>query len=370
MTLTRALFQTLLVGVIAGLVAGCSETSSAKYEFTAVDETVARFMEDHSDVKGVTLAVVRTDEGQVYEKGWGDFGADRVSLIASLSKVLSAGVILSLVDEGLLDVDRPVSEYLDWGDYHPNVTMQQLVSMMSGIPATVFALCTPSPCYCDPATNIQECARKIFQDESSSVAPGTEFRYGAGAWQLAGAVAEVVSGKTWAELVDEKLVAACELSNSGYTNSGATLGYPEGFDGNPANAAQTDNPDLGGGAYTTVSDYSKVLLMHLRDGLCEQERVLSPEMVQLMQEDLVPEDAAMFPPGWRREAINYGMGWWKYEDQPGLLVDSGRFGARAILHPDEGWGAIMIIETTTEQGSELRKRLVPVIREALAIDQS
>jgi CubicO group peptidase (beta-lactamase class C family) len=364
------LSQTLIAGVIVGLVAGCSEAPGEKYDFSEVDATVAGFMADYSDVKGVTLAVVRTDEGQIYERGYGDFDADRISLIASLSKVRSAGVILSLVDEGLLDVDRPVSEYLDWGDYHSNVTMQQLVSMMSGIPATVFALCTPSPCHCDPATNIQECARKIFQDESSSVAPGTEFRYGAGTWQLAGAVAEVVSGKTWAELVNERLVAACELSNTGYTNSGATLGYPEGFDGNPANAAQTGNPDLGGGAYTTVSDYGKVLLMHLRGGLCEQERVLSPEMVQLMQEDLVPEDATMFPPVWRREAINYGMGWWKYKDQPGLLIDSGRFGARAILHPEEGWGAIMIIETTTEEGSELRERLVPVIREALGIDQS
>ena len=103
--------------------------------------------------------------------------------------------------------------------------------------------------------------------------------------------------------------------------------------------------------------------MHLEDGLCGNERVLSPEMVRAMQEDLVPDGVAF--PEWRPEAVNYGMGWWKYEDDPGLLVDSGSFGARAILHPDEGWGAIMIIETTSDNGRELRKRLVPAIRAAL-----
>jgi len=362
-----------MAGVIVGLVAGCSETSGEKYDFSGVDETVARFMEDYSAVDGVTLAVVRTDEGQIYEKGYGDFDADRISLIASTSKVLSAGIILTLVDDGLLDVDRPVVEYLDWGNYHSTVTMRQILSMMAGLPPLVTSpgvcACLRGPeCQCDPNTSLQECGRTVFQDEGQSITPGETFRYGR--WHLAGAVAEVVSGKTWAELVDERLVAPCGLTDTGYTNRGDCPGYPEGFNGDPANAAQTDNPGLAGGAYTTVGDYSKVLLTHLRDGLCGQERVLSSDMVQLMQKDLVPDGAGAFPPVWRPEAINYGMGWWKYEDEPGLLIDSGAFGARAILHPEEGWGAIMIIETTSAEGSELRKRLVPAIREALGIDQS
>jgi CubicO group peptidase (beta-lactamase class C family) len=243
--------------------------------------------------------------------------------------------------------------------------MRQLLSMMSGITATDSAICFPVPCHCDPATSIQECGRTVFEQESTSAEPGEAFRYSSAAWQLAGAVAEVVSGKTWAELVEERLVAPCGLQHTGFTN-GHFPTYPD-FNSEPTDLPMTANPWLAGGAYSTVGDYSKVLVMHLRDGLCEQKRVLSPEMVQLMQEDLVPDGAAMFPPEFRLEAINYGMGWWKYGDQPGLLVDSGAFGARAILHPDEGWGAIMIIETESTDGSELRKRLVPAIREALGI---
>lgn len=335
--------------------------ASAKYDFGAVDEAVAAFMADYPTVEGVTLAVVRGGDGQIYEKGYPELGRDRISMIASTGKVLSAGVILTLVDEGLLDLDRPVAQYLDWGDYHSAVTMRQILSMMSGLtPLFWFSdVCYPARCECDPATSIQECGRTVFQDESASIAPGAEFRYSR--WQLAGAVAEIVSNMSWGELVRRKLVAPCGLPNTGYRSTFPE--YPEAFDGDPANVPETENPSLGGGAYTTVNDYSKVLLMHLREGLCGQARVLSPGMVRAMQEDLVPEGVVM--PDWRPEAINYGMGWWKYEDEPGLLIDSGAYGARALLHPDEDWGAILIIETTSADGRELRKRLVPVIRAAV-----
>ncbi len=338
--------------------------ASAKYNFESVDDVVDEFMTDYPAVKGVTLAVVRRRESQIYEESYGDFDRDRISLLASTTKVLSAGVILGLVDDGLLELDRPIAEYLGWGDYHDAVTTEALLSMMSGISKTYYPNpCFPALCLCEPATSVQECGRSVFQDESLSISPGVEFRYSGGAWQLAGAVAEVVSGSTWAELVEEKLVMPCGLPNTGYLNRGGEQHYPDEFDGDPANTPPSENPQLGGGAYSTVNDYSKVLLMHLEDGLCGNERVLSPEMVRAMQEDLVPDGVAF--PEWRPEAVNYGMGWWKYEDDPGLLVDSGSFGARAILHPDEGWGAIMIIETTSDNGRELRKRLVPAIRAAL-----
>lgn len=362
MTLTRTLFQTLIGGVIVGLVAGCSEAPGEKYDFNEVDAAVAGFMADYSDVKGVTLAVVRTDEGQIYEKGYGDFGRDRISMITSTTKVLSAGVILSLVDEGVLELDRPIAEYLDWGDYHPTVTMRQILSMMSGMPLSFSSEngCFPFPCSCDPTTTIQECGRIEFEDESMWIEHNLEFRYSD--WQLAGAVAEIVAGAAWADLATQKLIVPCGLPNTGYTNG--TKAEARALDGDPANMPATDNPSLDGGAYTTVNDYSKVLLMHLRHGRCGQTRVLSPSMVSAMQEDLVPEGVAI--PDWFPDAINYGMGWFKYETEPGLLIDPGALGARAVLNPADDWGAIMIIETTTAEGHELFERLVPVIRAAVA----
>ncbi len=334
--------------------------TSEKYDFSAVDSAAAAFVETFG-LNGLTLAVVREGEGGIYEKGYGQFGSDRISLVASTSKVLAAGVILTLVDDGSLELDRPVAEYLGWGDHHPGVTIEHLLSMMSGIEGWPAANHT---CVHDPATTVKECGRLVFEDETESIAPGEEFRYSGSAWQLAGAVAEVVSGKSWAQLVDERLLEPCGLSNTGFLSTDSQLGYPQAFDGDPANMPPSDNPEIGGGAYTTVSDYSKVLLMHLRSGQCGQQSVLSPEMVQRIQAELAPEGVT-FPPWTPSAAVNYGMGWFRYEDDPSVLVDPGAWGAKAIIHFDEGWGAILIIEVSFGVGNLMYNEIVPLIREAV-----
>ncbi|MDH3655421.1 MAG: beta-lactamase family protein [Myxococcales bacterium] len=368
----------LLCVLLGAAVPGCSETTgannwapcdyesnpaSAKYDFNSVDSTVEEFLADYPAVNGVTLAIVQRSDGQVYENGYGELDPGRISMLASTSKVLSVGIILALVDEGLLDLDRPIAEYLDWGDHHPGVTMRQMLSMMSGLPPLIPGVgrCTPTACECDPAANMRECARTVFQNEAASIPPGTVWLYGR--WQLAGAVAEIVSNKSWAQLVREKLVEPCGLPSTGYKSDTFTA-YPEEFGGDPASLPETDNPGVAGGAYSNVCDYSKVLLMHLRGGLCEQVRVLSPAMVQAMQEDLVPEGVSMLTT--RAGVVNYGMGWWKFEgDLEGLLIDSGAWGARAFLHPEEHWGAIFIMEADSDDGHELLERVVPVVRAAV-----
>ena len=368
-------FMGLVLALALGVM-GCSEAEgtnkwapldyesnphSAKYDFSEVDSASADFVERWTNVDGMTLAVVRKGEGQIYEAAYGAFERDRVSLIASTSKVLSVGIILTLVDDGLLELDRPVADYLGWGDYHPGVTVEQLLSMMAGIPELEDDEAKRASCSFDPATTSTACARVIFQDDDQSIPPGEEFRYTEPAYTLAGGVAQVLAGKSWEELVRERLVAPCGLQDTAYWNTGFIPAHPDVF--NPDEVAASTNPVIGGGASSTVNDYSKVLLMHLHDGVCGDTRVLSADLVRVMQQDLVPIGVAM--PSWRPEAINYGMGWWKYETQPGLLIDSGAFGARAVLHPEEGWGAILIIESGSFVGSFLVREIVPVIRSAV-----
>lgn len=68
-----------------------------------------------SELNGAGLVVVDREEGIVHEQYWGDFGPDRISLIASSTKMITAGVLLHLDDAGLLDVDAPVAEAVPWG---------------------------------------------------------------------------------------------------------------------------------------------------------------------------------------------------------------------------------------------------------------
>ena len=64
----------------------------------------------------------------------GRLHADRVSLLASSSKMITAGVLLHLADDGLLDMDAPVADVVDWGAGNPTITPAQLRVEQLGSP--------------------------------------------------------------------------------------------------------------------------------------------------------------------------------------------------------------------------------------------
>ena len=51
--------------------------------------------------------------------------------------------------------------------------------------------------------------------------PGAEFRYGGLSMQVAGRIAEVVSGKSWAKLFEERITGPCEMPNTRYGTAGS-----------------------------------------------------------------------------------------------------------------------------------------------------
>jgi CubicO group peptidase (beta-lactamase class C family) len=64
--------------------------------------------------------------------------AETVVQIGSTTKVLNAALIMSLVDDGTLDLDRPVKAYipnldLEDDDAERTITLRQLLSMTSGL---------------------------------------------------------------------------------------------------------------------------------------------------------------------------------------------------------------------------------------------
>ncbi len=88
---------------------------------------------DERGLNGAGLVIVDRDDGIVHEEYWGEFGPDRVSLFASSSKSIVAGVLLRLADQGLLDLDAPIADAVDWGTGNPAITPAQLLSNSSGL---------------------------------------------------------------------------------------------------------------------------------------------------------------------------------------------------------------------------------------------
>lgn len=338
-------------------------------DMSAVDEIVAAFI-DERDLNGAGLAIVHRDHGIVHEAYWGVFDADRISLVASSSKMVTAGVLARLHDDGLLDLDAPVAEALeglaDWGAARPDITPAQLVSNSSGLvglgPDPGYA---PYICQFLPTGTLQDCAAQIFtttDDAGDVVPPDTEFRYGGGQWQVAGGVAEVVSGRSWAELIDEIFVEPCGLVGFGYNNHFAQFQpggflYPSGFDGDLSVLAPTDNPNMEGGLYTTVPDYARLLLMHLRDGACEGGQVLSTDALARQHADRTGEVYG--------SEQAYGLGWW-VDRTTGRLTDPGAYGSVAWLDLGAGHGGFLVVESLAVVGSQLAGELYDPVADALA----
>lgn len=344
-----------------------------EFDFTEFDSQLESFLAEQG-LPGATAVIVHEDYGVLHERGYGEFSVDRVSLIASSSKVMSVGVLMRLADAGLLDIDAPISGYLqDWGEYKTDLTVAQLLSNSSGLVGLIDnPLYAPYICQYISNGTLESCAEKIYtaDDAEDRVPPDTQFRYGGGQWQLAGGIAEAVSGRSWAELVAETYLTPCEMNSTGYTNQyseafatggdlAAGLGYPPFFDGDINDLPQTQNPSIEGGAYTTVADYANVLLLHLRGGLCGDHRVLTEEAVDRMQEDRIGEayGGNTFDP----TLSGYGLGWWVSRDEPGVVADGGAYGAMPWLDVPRGYGALIILEANSGLGSELRLVVKPTL---------
>jgi CubicO group peptidase (beta-lactamase class C family) len=314
-------------------------SSTPTFDFTEVSAIVDGFVDDRG-LNGAGLAIVHREHGLVHHEHWGEFDPDRVSLIASSSKMIVAGVLLRLQDDGLLDVDAPVAEIVEWGEGNPDITPAQLVSNSSGLvglgPVPEYG---PYVCQWSPTDEIERCAAEIFTteaDDGDVIAPDTQFRYGGAQWQIAGAVAEVASGRSWAELIEEIYVGPCGVESLAFNNHFAQLGpggfvYPSEFDGDTSLLIETANPNMEGGAYITSGDYAELLLMHLRDGLCDGGRVLSPDALDRLHADRIGDVYG----GSAGVDTGYGMGWW-VDRTTGRLTDPGAYGTVPWLDLEDG----------------------------------
>jgi branched-chain amino acid transport system substrate-binding protein len=352
------------------------------YDFSAASEIIQDYV-DENGLNGASFIVVDRDDGVVHQEHFGELGPGRVAIIGPVGEMISAGVVLSLHDDGLLDVDAPVADVVAWGSGNPEVTLAQLLSHSSGMvggPASQFY--NPYLCSVMFVGSLQGCAETIFttpDDDADLVQPDTAFGWpGTGAdYQVAGAVAEVASGKTWAELVDEIYVQPCGLNVLAYNNpwfqlpfDPTTFGYPA-VGGDPVSMlAPTENPSIMGGAYTTADDLAALLLMHLRDGMCGDERVLSTESLERMHEDRIARvydgdseftDAEGNATG---EVWGYGMGF-PIDRETGQPATASPFGQQAWLDLDEGYAVLLLLEASWTNSLALYDLVPGPVHEAI-----
>lgn len=377
----RAWVLTVFLTVGSGL--GCADGAAAPtgdghghaaIDFTRFDQALQKAIDDHNaaspnKIAGASAAVVHEKLGVLHTQGFGSFAADRLYLIASSSKILSVGVLMRLADQGKLDIDAPIGTYLSaWGETQAaKITLAQMVSNSSGLPSlsevSAAAANAMSPyasnlCQYQEQSTLKDCG-KILYETVPPREPDTMFAYGGSQWQLAGAVAEVVSGESWASLIDSTYRTPCDVPTLGYTNQFGRggRGYPTFFQALKENLPVTENPSIEGGAYVTVGDYAKLLVMHLRGGTCGEARVLSAEATARMQQDRV----AMYGGSTgNASSPGYGLGFWINEANQ-VVTDPGAYGSYPLLDLKRRYGVFIAIELTSDVGVKLGMAVKPTL---------
>lgn len=268
-----------------------SPVRPVQYDFSSLTTLIQSTLDtlDFAD----SAAVILIQHGSViYEAEFGGLTIDAQVPIASAAKWLTAATVLSLVDEGTLDLDGAMDEYLpdnfhlgSAGTGKGSITIRQLLSLTSGLAIT-------HPCIYQSGKTLEECAVDIGS-RALVASPGAAFVYGQAAFTVAGAAAELEAERSWSEIFDRKMSKPLEFRNTHFLGG--------------------QNPQLGDGAISTVREYSKFLTMILAKGVYGGRRVLSQDVVVEMLQDQTDGARVVFSP--RNSSVHYGLGVWI--DRPG-----------------------------------------------------
>lgn len=325
-----------------------AKVRSQSYDFRPVTTFVNSFVgaSDEDLLEGAVLVVLQ-DGKPIYQRTFGSYVLTGPKVpVASASKLLSALVIERLVEAGTMRWDDTVADYFgtDYPDPDPEtgaITLGQLFSHTSGMTVVNDSCLT----YVHRNMSLDACALSILGTPLSWT-PGTLFAYGENSMQVAGAMAQRITGKTWAQLLESELTTPLGLARTDY-----------GLDNN---GMPFSNPIIAGGARSVLPDYARVVQMLLQRGVLDGNQYLAPASIVEMQLDQthgVPADpnSNPFP-----EAYGYGYGQWRdVVDCNGVatrISSTGIFGTSPWVDYDNDIAAVFLTYKQT-LNPQLRENL-------------
>ncbi|MFF4771322.1 serine hydrolase domain-containing protein [Microtetraspora fusca] len=262
---------------------------------------------------------------------------DSIFQIGSITKIWTATLAMQLVDEGRLDLDAPVREYLPGFRLRDEsaartVTARHLAAHTAGFDGDVV-----------PPVEWGDQALAAFVDGLGGVGqifpPGLMFSYNNLGYVVLGRLVEVLRGRPYDQCLREHLLAPLGITHAAPTPWEAVMrrtavGH---IGGEPAPHYAPGRLEAPAGSVLAMRarDLLTFVRMHLRDGLADDgTRVLSRAGTRLMRSVQV-EQPDLGCPGDAR-----GLGWALYGRPGGTLIghNGGTVGQNAYLRvvPERG----------------------------------
>lgn len=255
------------------------------------------------DIAGAVIAIVK-DGRVLFAKGYGYSDAETrrpVSVeatlfrVGSISKLFTWTAVMQLVEQGKLDLDRDINEYLDFqipATYPQPITLRHLVTHTAGFQETIRDLRARDGDDLRPLKEylIEHLPPRIFP-------PGTTPAYSNYGAVLAGYIVQYVWGQsfedhtfedyTFQDYIQEHIFRPLGMQHSTFVQPLPDLLKPMMSSGytsasEPARPFELLRTIPSGALSASAEDLTRFMIAHLQGGAFGEGRILKPETIQLM----------------------------------------------------------------------------------------
>ncbi len=256
------------------------------------DDLIPTQLEERNIV-GATASFVKGGE-LIFSKGYGLSnkliskpvnGNETLFRIGSVSKTFTAVAVLQLVEDGLLDLDVDVNNYLTDFEipetYSNPITIRHLLTHTAGFEETPYPVIYSSILEVD---DIEDILATGMPDRVHP--PGEIVAYSNYGLTLAGYLVEIMTRKHFADYVDEEICIPLGMNSTTFMQPlplDLHVEMSEGYDSNEdAGFFEFISVYPAGSCSSTAIDMSKFMLMLLNNGIYNGTRILENSTIEIM----------------------------------------------------------------------------------------
>jgi CubicO group peptidase (beta-lactamase class C family) len=350
---SSVIYLLLLLVSMPFAVSAAVEPGFAERDRGALCEQVETYIQQQMtrlNLPGAALAIVEGDE-IVCLRAFGEAITPQTPFfIGSLTKSFTALAVMQLVEDGKIDLDAPIQQYLPWFQMtnpqaSAQMTVRHLLIQNSGLSQSVGMI--PLAEF-DAEPNATERLTRRLATVELARPIGSAWEYSNMNYNILGLIIEAASGETYESYIQNHIFTPLEMQHSHTSKADArrdhlAVGHRFWF-GTPL-----PEPDLpvplgslpSGQLISSAEDMAHYLIAYLNDGRYRDTQVLSPEGIAELHRPAV-QAASM---GVKMGA--YGMGWFVETTERGTrLWHNGQvpdYFAYMTLLPEQNRGLVLLV---------------------------
>jgi len=359
----RLLFLWLTVSV--SLCLGQAPAQQAPPNFSDLEKVAVDELHQ-LNAPGAAIGIVSGDR-LIYAKGIGvsnietgtPLAPEMLFRLGSTTKMFTATALVSLAEEGKIKLDDPIGLVVKGLDPKvAAVTAHQLLTHTSGF-------LDEAPMYGSQDEGALGKEVKSWKEDRFFTAPGDIYSYSNPGFWLAGFIVENLSGKLYADAMNDRIFAPLGMTRTTLRLTVA-MTYPlaQGHDASAGRAPTVVRPFANntaswpaGSIFSNVQDLSRFVIAFMNDGKIDSKQVISPAVIKRLTTPYV------LVPGAQESHYGYGL---ELREERGVRVvrhggSRSGYGSLIWMVPDHRFGVIILVNRTGASLSQTAEKAMEMM---------